>query len=70
VKKGILPNTQMGRALKVDQSRTRLARSEWLDGNGPPAICSRRIGRGLSILEDRAGNQIGRGLEVDVTLCA
>ena len=36
VKKGILPNKQMGRALKVGKSYTLLVRSEWQDANGLP----------------------------------
>jgi hypothetical protein len=36
VKNGILPNKQMGRALKVGKSYTLLVRSEWQDANGLP----------------------------------
>jgi len=36
VKDGILPNRQMGRALKVGASYTLLVRAEWPDGNGLP----------------------------------
>jgi hypothetical protein len=36
VKKGILPNTQMGRALKVGKTYTLLVRAEWQDANGLP----------------------------------
>jgi hypothetical protein len=36
VKKGILPNKQMGRALRVGKTYTLLVRSEWEDGNGLP----------------------------------
>jgi hypothetical protein len=36
VKHDILPNKQMGRALKIGQSYTLLVRSEWQDANGLP----------------------------------
>jgi hypothetical protein len=36
VKKGILPNKQMGRALKVGKTYTLVVRSEWQDANGLP----------------------------------
>ena len=36
VKHGILPNKQMGRALKVGTAYTLLVRSEWQDANGLP----------------------------------
>ncbi len=36
VKKGILPNTQMGRALKVGKTYTLLVRADWQDANGLP----------------------------------
>jgi hypothetical protein len=36
VKKGILPNKQMGRALKVGKSYTLLVRADWQDANGLP----------------------------------
>ena len=36
VKNGILPNKQMGRALKVGKSYTLLVRAEWQDANGLP----------------------------------
>ena len=36
VKKGILPNKQMGRALKIGKTYTLLVRSEWQDANGLP----------------------------------
>jgi hypothetical protein len=36
VKKGILPNKQMGRALEVGKSYTIVVRSDWQDANGLP----------------------------------
>lgn len=36
VKKGILPNKQMGRALKVGQSYTLVVRADWQDAEGLP----------------------------------
>jgi hypothetical protein len=36
VKKGILPNKQMGRALEVGHTYTLLVRSEWQDASGLP----------------------------------
>jgi len=36
VKKGILPNKQMGRALRAGRSYTLLVRAEWQDGSGLP----------------------------------
>jgi hypothetical protein len=42
VKKGILPNKQMGRALKVGKPYTLLVRAEWQDANGLPLKESHR----------------------------
>jgi len=42
VKKGILPNKQMGRALKVGKSYTLVVRAEWTDANGLPLTESYR----------------------------
>jgi hypothetical protein len=36
VKNGILPNKQMGRALRVGKSYTLLVRADWQDANGLP----------------------------------
>jgi hypothetical protein len=36
VKHGILPNTQMGRALKVGQTYTLVVKADWQDANGLP----------------------------------